>query len=112
MYQILIADDEKGYCDLLEKSINRMEGFHVVGKAYDGERAAQLAEELHPDILITDINMSMCLRYITIARNRFCGASILMGSAWHCQTKRQSPRPLLRDRLPICTISAPQHRSR
>ena len=57
MYQILIADDEKGYCDLLEKSINRMEGFHVVGKAYDGERAAQLAEELHPDILITDINM-------------------------------------------------------
>lgn len=57
MYRILIADDEKGYCDLLEKSINRMEGFHVVGKAYDGERAAELAGQLHPDILITDINM-------------------------------------------------------
>lgn len=57
MYRILIADDEKGYCDLLEKSINRMEGFHVVGKAYDGQRAAELVQQLHPDILITDINM-------------------------------------------------------
>lgn len=57
MYRILIADDEKGYCDLLEKSINRMEGFCVVGKAYDGERATELVEQLRPDILITDINM-------------------------------------------------------
>lgn len=57
MYKILVADDEKGYCDLLEKAINRMEGFHVVGKAYDGELAAKLVEQLHPDILITDINM-------------------------------------------------------
>ena len=58
MYKILVADDEKGYCDLLEKAINRMEGFHVVGKAYDGELAAKLVEQLHPDILITDIEMA------------------------------------------------------
>ena len=29
----------------------------MVGKAYDGQRAAQLVEELRPDIFITDINM-------------------------------------------------------
>lgn len=57
MYRILIADDEKGFCNLLEKSINRMEGFQVIGKANDGERALQLVAELRPDILITDINM-------------------------------------------------------
>lgn len=53
----MIADDERGFCNLLEKSINRMEGYQVVGKAYDGLRAAQLVEELRPDIFITDINM-------------------------------------------------------
>ena len=53
----MIADDERGFCDLLEKSINRMEGYQVVGKAYDGLKAAQLVEELRPDIFITDINM-------------------------------------------------------
>lgn len=56
-YRVLIADDEKGFCDLLEKSINRMGNYHVVGKAYDGLRATELVKELHPDILITDINM-------------------------------------------------------
>lgn len=56
-YRVFIADDEKGFCDLLEKSVNRMDGYHVVGKAYDGQRAAELVQELHPDILITDINM-------------------------------------------------------
>lgn len=56
-YRVLIADDEKGYCDLLEKSINRMEGYRVVGKAYDGQRAVELAQSLRPDILVTDINM-------------------------------------------------------
>lgn len=56
-YRVLIADDEKGFCDLLEKSINRMDSFRVVGKAYDGLRATELVEQLKPDILITDINM-------------------------------------------------------
>ena len=56
-YRVLIADDEKGFCDLLEKSVNQMNGYRVVGKAYDGQRAAELAAQLRPDILITDINM-------------------------------------------------------
>ena len=34
-----------------------MDGYRVVGKAYDGQRAAELAAQLRPDILITDINM-------------------------------------------------------
>lgn len=34
-----------------------MEGYQVVGKAYDGLKAAQLVEELRPDIFVTDINM-------------------------------------------------------
>lgn len=56
-YRVLIADDEKGFCNLLEKSINQMDGYRVVGKAYDGLRATELVQELCPDILITDINM-------------------------------------------------------
>lgn len=53
--KILIADDDKEICDLLEIYINN-EGFEVI-KAYDGQRAYNLFLEEEPDLLILDVMM-------------------------------------------------------
>lgn len=53
--RILIADDDREICDLLEIYINN-EGFEVI-KAYDGEEAYQKFVETDPDCLVLDIMM-------------------------------------------------------
>lgn len=55
MMRILIADDDREICDLLEIYINN-EGFEVI-KAYDGKEAYQLFLEENPDVMILDIMM-------------------------------------------------------
>lgn len=56
--RVLIADDHKimreGLRSLLEE---RNPDFECVGEASDGQQAALMAEELHPDIVIMDIAM-------------------------------------------------------
>lgn len=53
--RILIADDDKEICDLLEIYINN-EGFEVI-KAYDGQEAYEKFLELEPDCLVLDVMM-------------------------------------------------------
>jgi len=53
--RILIADDDREICDLLEIYINN-EGFEVV-KAYDGQEAYQKFLDTNPDCLVLDIMM-------------------------------------------------------
>jgi len=53
--QILIADDDREICDLLEIYINN-EGFDVI-KAYDGQEAYEKFLEKKPDCLILDVMM-------------------------------------------------------
>lgn len=52
---ILIADDDREICDLLEIYINN-EGFKVV-KAYDGQEAYDKFVEMQPKLLILDVMM-------------------------------------------------------
>jgi DNA-binding NarL/FixJ family response regulator len=56
--RILIADDHKivrqGFRSLLEGS-----GFEVVAEAGNGQEAIQLAEKLHPDVAVLDVNMPL-----------------------------------------------------
>lgn len=52
---ILIADDDREICDLLEIYINN-EGFDVI-KAYDGKEAYEKFLEHEPDCLILDVMM-------------------------------------------------------
>lgn len=55
---IIIADDEKKICRLLEYLIDWDEiGVKLLGVAYDGISAFQLIQEKKPDVLLTDIRM-------------------------------------------------------
>ncbi|MGI8879228.1 MAG: ANTAR domain-containing response regulator [Jatrophihabitans sp.] len=54
--RVLIAEDEA----LIRLDLREMlteEGFDVVGEAPDGQRAVELARELHPDLVICDVKM-------------------------------------------------------
>ena len=58
MYIILIVEDESEMRSLLVGYIRRSQpDLEVVGSAVNGKEALQLAEERHPDIVITDIAM-------------------------------------------------------
>ena len=56
--KVLIIDDEhiivKGLENLYDWSLN---GFQVVGRAFNGETGADIARRLKPDIILTDIRM-------------------------------------------------------
>lgn len=55
--RIVVVDDHplvlRGTCD----TIAQMPGFEVVGRGNDGDEAIALVDELHPDVLLIDIQM-------------------------------------------------------
>lgn len=58
MFKLLIADDEQIVIEGIKNSINWSEyDIKVVGTAKNGTEALKLAEELQPDIIISDIKM-------------------------------------------------------
>ena len=55
--RVLIADDNVLFARTLETILEDDERFEVVGKAKDGVEAVELAESLHPDVVLMDIRM-------------------------------------------------------
>lgn len=55
-FRILLADDHVVVRQGLKALLDRA-GFEVVAEADDGQEAIRLAEELHPDVAVLDINM-------------------------------------------------------
>jgi DNA-binding NarL/FixJ family response regulator len=51
-----LADDHQLVCESLKALLER-EGFEVVAAAHDGQEAANLAHELHPDVAVLDLAM-------------------------------------------------------
>lgn len=54
---ILLVDDIQDVRDNIEKLLAFEADFKVIGTASTGRQGVQLAKELHPDIIIMDINM-------------------------------------------------------
>lgn len=58
LYKLMIVDDEEEIRLGVIKKINWEEhGFTVVGDAENGQEALEMAEKLHPDVIMTDIKM-------------------------------------------------------
>lgn len=55
--KILIADDNKDFCNILNEYLCIQSDFEVVGIAKDGIEAIDMLEKYHPDIIILDIIM-------------------------------------------------------
>ncbi|HHU63187.1 MAG TPA: sporulation transcription factor Spo0A [Clostridiales bacterium] len=55
--KVLIADDNKDFCDILNEYLNRQENIEVVGIANDGIEAVELITNTSPDVIVLDIIM-------------------------------------------------------
>ena len=61
MWKVIIADDEKLICKLVQTLVDwNSLGMEIVGTAENGLEALALIEEKSPNILITDIRMPGC----------------------------------------------------
>ena len=57
-YRIMIVDDEEEIRDGIQRKIDWSgNGFELVASAGNGQEALELAEALHPDVVMTDIKM-------------------------------------------------------
>ncbi len=52
--RILLADDQREFCDALARALEDYAGMEVVGQARDGERLLELIRETAPDVVVTD----------------------------------------------------------
>ena len=55
--KILLADDHKITRDGLKALLESQKNMKVIGEADNGRKAVRLAQELHPDVIVMDINM-------------------------------------------------------
>ena len=55
--RVLIADDNKEFCNSLKKSLEIVPRIEIAGVAYDGKEAYEMVLETRPDVLVTDIIM-------------------------------------------------------
>ncbi len=54
---VIIADDHPVVCKGIHELLQSAEGINVLAEANSGNKALQLVESLHPDVLILDIEM-------------------------------------------------------
>ncbi|WP_246566184.1 sporulation transcription factor Spo0A [Tissierella simiarum] len=55
--KVLIADDNREFCEILKQFLALHEEFHVIGIAKDGIEALDIIDKEKPDVLILDIIM-------------------------------------------------------
>lgn len=55
--KLLIADDNREFCDLLKEFISQQDDFILAGTANNGIEALELIEKHNPDIIVLDIIM-------------------------------------------------------
>jgi two-component system response regulator (stage 0 sporulation protein A) len=56
-YRVLVADDNREFCDLLAQYIQSQADFKLVGTAQNGRQVLELVQSENPDVLVLDIIM-------------------------------------------------------
>jgi two-component system, NarL family, invasion response regulator UvrY len=54
---VMVVDDQAPFRMAARAVIRRSEGFSLAGEAENGVKAIELASEIHPDVVLMDINM-------------------------------------------------------
>ena len=54
---VIVVDDQAPFRMAARAVIRRSEGFELVGEAENGRLALELANEVHPNVVLMDINM-------------------------------------------------------
>ena len=54
---VIVVDDQAPFRMAARAVIRRSDGFSLAGEAENGVKALELAEEVHPDVVLMDINM-------------------------------------------------------
>jgi len=57
MFQILVADDNRDFNELLTNFLENHDDFEVVGSTFNGKETLELLKEKKPDVLLLDIIM-------------------------------------------------------
>lgn len=57
MIRILLVDDQRLTCEGLKVVLSAQPNITVVGMAYDGAQAVEMAKDLHPDLVLMDLKM-------------------------------------------------------
>jgi DNA-binding NarL/FixJ family response regulator len=55
--RVLVVDDQAPFRGAAKRVVGMTSGFEVVGEAITGEQAVEMAAELHPDLILMDINL-------------------------------------------------------
>jgi len=55
--KVIIADDNRNFCQLLQNYLQGQEDINIVGVAYDGLKAWELIQTQEPDLIILDVVM-------------------------------------------------------
>jgi DNA-binding NarL/FixJ family response regulator len=56
-HSVLVVDDQAPFRMAVKAVLRRLAGFELAGEASDGAEAVRLVEELHPQLVLMDINM-------------------------------------------------------
>jgi DNA-binding NarL/FixJ family response regulator len=54
---VLVVDDQSPFRFAAKAVLRRLDGFELAGEAASGAEAVALVDELHPDLVLMDINM-------------------------------------------------------
>jgi DNA-binding NarL/FixJ family response regulator len=68
--RVLLADDDPPFVESLSQLIGRQPDLAVVGTAYHGLAAIELADELEPDAIVIDLHMPLLDGVTAVARLR------------------------------------------
>src|SRR3954470_6087829 len=55
--QVLVVDDQAPFRQAMTAVVGATEGFAVVGEAISGEESITACSELHPDLVLMDVNL-------------------------------------------------------